>query len=249
MTFTFTVTNSSPVGENNGGPTGRDDGRGGHRRSAARDPVRLGSEHLHVRGRTETVSCDLGRGRTESQSATASFVGTRDVGRGSGTGDREHGERRQRRRRRHSRRSPISIPPTTQRSASVTVNPQADVSLTKTVSDPTPGADDEVVYTLTATTPGPNDATGVDDPDSLPAGLDFLDASPGCNNNNGTVTCDIGAIANGGSASVTIQTRTTAAVAGTADGTSPPCHAQRARPDPGNNQASTSTSSRSSTSS
>ena len=75
-------------------------------------------------------------------------------------------------------------------SASLTVNPQADVSLTKTVSNPNPGTDDEVVYTLTASNAGPNDATGVTITDSLPAGLDFLDASPGCDNNNGTVTCD-----------------------------------------------------------
>ena len=69
------------------------------------------------------------------------------------------------------------------------VSPQADLSLTKTVSDPKPGTDDEVDYTLTASNAGPNDATGVTIHDSLPAGLDFIDASPGCDNDNGTITC------------------------------------------------------------
>ena len=78
------------------------------------------------------------------------------------------------------------------------VNPQADLSLTKTVSNPNPGIDDEVDYTLTASNAGPNEATGVTITDSLPAGLDFIDASPGCDNNNGTVTCDLGTIASGG---------------------------------------------------
>ena len=76
---------------------------------------------------------------------------------------------------------------------------------------PESGTDDEVVYTLTASNAGPNDATGVTITDSLPAGLDFLDASPGCENNNGTVTCDVGTIASGDNASVTIAVLTTAA--------------------------------------
>ena len=66
------------------------------------------------------------------------------------------------------------------------VNPQADLSLTKTVSSANPSTDDEVQYTLTAHNAGPNDATGVTIHDSLPAGLDFIDASPGCDNQSGT---------------------------------------------------------------
>ena len=45
--------------------------------------------------------------------------------------------------------------------AAVVVNPQADLSLTKTVSSANPSTDDEVQYTLTAHNAGPNDATGV----------------------------------------------------------------------------------------
>ena len=98
--------------------------------------------------------------------------------------------------------------------ASVVVNPQADLSLTKTASDTNPGTDDEVDYTLTVHNAGPNDATGVMIHDSLLAGFDFLDAPPECTNANGAITCDIGTVASGASASETIKVRTTAALAG-----------------------------------
>ncbi len=125
-------------------------------------------------------------------------------------------------------------------SASLTVNPQADVSLAKTVSNPNPGTDSEVVYTLTASNAGPNDATGVTITDSLPAGLDFLDASPGCENNAGTVTCDVGTIASGGNASVTIAVLTTSIVAGTSVTNGATVSANEPDPNPGDNQATVS---------
>ena len=75
--------------------------------------------------------------------------------------------------------------------------------------------------------------------DSLPAGLDFLDATPGCDNTNGTVICDIGALASGDSASVTIKTRTTAAIAGSAIGNLASVTGNEFDPDTANNQAST----------
>jgi uncharacterized repeat protein (TIGR01451 family) len=98
--------------------------------------------------------------------------------------------------------------------AALLVNPQATLSLTKTASNTNPAVDDEVEYTLTASNAGPNDGTGVTIVDPLPAGLDFIDATPGCDNENGTVTCDVGTVPAGGSASVTIRTHTTAATAG-----------------------------------
>ena len=121
--------------------------------------------------------------------------------------------------------------------ASLVVNPQADLSLTKTVSNANPGTDDEVQYTLTANNAGPNDATGVTIHDSLPAGLDFIDASPGCDNDNGTVTCDVGTLASGDSASVTIKARTTAALAGAAVGNLATVSGNELDPNPSNNQA------------
>ena len=84
-------------------------------------------------------------------------------------------------------------------SATVNVNPEADLSLTKTASTTNPAVDDEVDYTLTASNAGPNDATGVTIVDSLPPGLAFIDATPGCDNQNGTITCDLGTVPAGGS--------------------------------------------------
>jgi uncharacterized repeat protein (TIGR01451 family) len=122
--------------------------------------------------------------------------------------------------------------------ASLTVNPLADLSLAKTVSNSEPRVDDEVDYTLTASNAGPNEATGVKITDSLPPGLDFMDASPGCDNDNGTVTCDVGAIASGGNSSVTIRTGTTAALAGTSVGNLASVAGEQLDPNPANNQAS-----------
>jgi large repetitive protein len=122
----------------------------------------------------------------------------------------------------------------------VNVNPQADLSLAKTVSNPNPTVDDEVDHTLTASNAGPNDATGVKITDQLTAGLDFIDASPGCDNQNGTVTCDVGTIASGGSASVTIRAHTTAAIAGTVVGNLATVSGNEPDPNPNNNQASAS---------
>jgi uncharacterized repeat protein (TIGR01451 family) len=123
-------------------------------------------------------------------------------------------------------------------SATVDVNPAADLSLTKTVSNSNPGVDDEVDYTLTANNAGPNDATGVTITDSLPAGLDFIDASAGCDNKNGTVTCDLGTVASGASASVTIRAHTTNALAGTAITNLATVSSDDLEPNPANNQAS-----------
>ena len=121
--------------------------------------------------------------------------------------------------------------------ASLVVNPQADLSLAKTVSSANPSTDDAVEYALTVHNAGPNDATGVTIHDSLPAGLDFIDASPGCDNQNGMVTCDVGAVANGQSVSVTIDARTTSALAGTAVGNLATVSGNELDPNSANNQA------------
>ena len=58
--------------------------------------------------------------------------------------------------------------------ASATVTPQqADLALTKTVSNPTPNVGDSVTFTVTLTNNGPNTATEVQVSDLLPAGLSF----------------------------------------------------------------------------
>ncbi|MBN1783072.1 DUF11 domain-containing protein [bacterium] len=56
-------------------------------------------------------------------------------------------------------------------SETVTVPSESDLSLTKTVSDPTPDVGDNITYTITLNNAGPNTATGVTVDDDLPAGL------------------------------------------------------------------------------
>jgi len=241
VTFTFTVTNSSSVGENDGGPVGL-----GTTGAVVTDVLPPGIQFVSTASNctfaaaTDTLTCVLGP-VAESQIVTASFVGKivdvagstipGSVIENTGTvASAASGAFPQ---------LPDLDPSDNNNAASVTVNPQTDLSLTKTASTETPNVDDEVDYTLTAHNAGPNDATGVTIQDSLPAGLDFLDATPGCNNNAGTVSCDIGALANGDSASVTIKTRTTAAIAGTAIGNLASVTGNEFDPDTTNNQAST----------
>jgi large repetitive protein len=241
VTFTFTVTNSSSVGENDGGPVGL-----GTTGAVVTDVLPPGIQFVSTASNctfaaaTDTLTCVLGP-VAESQIVTASFVGkivdvagstipgsvienTGTVASAAAGGFPQ---------------LPDLDPSDNNNAASVTVNPQTDLSLTKTASTKTPNVDDEIDYTLTAHNAGPNDATGVTIQDSLPAGLDFLDATPGCNNNAGTVSCDIGALANGDSVSVTIKTRTTAAIAGTAIGNLASVTGDEFDPDTTNNQAST----------
>ncbi|OKO66810.1 DUF11 domain-containing protein, partial [Bradyrhizobium sp. AS23.2] len=64
-------------------------------------------------------------------------------------------------------------------SASATVTPQqADLQLTKTVSNPTPNVGDTITFTVTLSNVGPTTATNVGVQDLLPAGLSFLSATP-----------------------------------------------------------------------
>ena len=70
-------------------------------------------------------------------------------------------------------------PVTANNTATSTSNPlSADLSVTKTVSSPTPNVGDTISYTVTVTDNGPNDATNVTLGDPLPAGLTFVSATP-----------------------------------------------------------------------
>ena len=235
VTYTFAVTNNTSIGEAGGGPSGL--GTTGGLVSETL-PAGLqfvapvsGSSCAQTSG---TVTCDVGP-VAQGQIVTASFT-ARVTGAAAGTGvtnratvaTEASGE---------FPKLPDFDPSDDSDAAQLTVNPQADVSLTKTVSPTNPGTDDEVVYTLTANNAGPNDATGVTIHDSVPGGLDFIDASPGCDNAGGTVTCDVGTIPNGGTASVTIRAHTTAALAGASVGNLATVSANEQDPNPSNNQA------------
>ena len=70
-------------------------------------------------------------------------------------------------------------PNTANNSGSATITPQqADLKITKTVSNANPNVGDNITYLITLTNLGPDFATGVTVQDSLPAGLTFVSATP-----------------------------------------------------------------------
>jgi uncharacterized repeat protein (TIGR01451 family) len=93
-------------------------------------------------------------------------------------------------------------------SAAVAVTGRADLAVTKSDSQDPVFAGNSITYTVTVTNNGPHDATGVILTDTLPSGVTFVsaNASPGgsCPESGGTVTCTIGNLSNGGSATATI---------------------------------------------
>ena len=85
-----------------------------------------------------------------------------------------------------------------------TAIPSADLSVTK---DDTPDPvllGEELTYTVTIINSGPSDATDVVLTDTLPAAASFVSASAGCGEAGGAVTCTIGTIASGDTATVSI---------------------------------------------
>lgn len=84
--------------------------------------------------------------------------------------------------------------------------PQADLGLQKTDSPDPVRAGQNLSYTLVVTNRGPNDATGVTLTDPLPAGVSYVSASAsqgGCGGTS-TVTCLLGALPAGNSATVSV---------------------------------------------
>ena len=78
---------------------------------------------------------------------------------------------------------------------SVTTRAQsADLSISKTSAPAVPIVGQPLTYTLTVTNAGPDEAEGVTVTDTLAAGLNFFSASAGCDNNSGTVTCNLGSV-------------------------------------------------------
>src|ERR1019366_1381581 len=115
---------------------------------------------------------------------------------------------------------------------------QADIAMTKTVSNTTPNQNTNVTFTVTATNNGPSNATGVVVTELLPAGLTFVSATPSGapTYNSGTGAWTIGAVANGANATLSIV----ATVTGTTLVTNTATRTAEVQPDPvaGNNTAS-----------
>ena len=113
---------------------------------------------------------------------------------------------------------------------------QADIAVTKAVSNATPNQGTNVTFTITATNNGPSNATGVQVTDLLPAGLTFVSAAPSGSYTSGTGVWIVGAVANGGNATLSIV----ATVTGTTSVTNTATKTAETEPDPvaGNNTAS-----------
>src|SRR5262249_30728958 len=83
-------------------------------------------------------------------------------------------------------------------------SPFADLAIAK-VGAPNPvGIGSNLTYTITIHNNGPGDASSVTVTDTLPASVMLVAASSGCSNVNGTVVCDIGPLAVGGTTNITI---------------------------------------------
>ena len=85
---------------------------------------------------------------------------------------------------------------------------KADIKIEKTVDNPNPKCDDNVTFTIKATNLGPNSASGVQVSDLLPTGLDYVSSSASEGSyNNTTGIWNIGTIANGAFATLTIRVK------------------------------------------
>lgn len=84
--------------------------------------------------------------------------------------------------------------------------PVADLSISMSSSPSNPEPGDNVTYTIVVTNNGPQPATGVVVTDDLPAGMTFVSATTTQGSCNATdpVQCNIGGLANGASATITI---------------------------------------------
>ena len=92
--------------------------------------------------------------------------------------------------------------------ANTDVTSQADLSLAKSVSpaDAEPG--DVVTYSMTVRNDGPISAHDVVLADTVPAGVSFLDSTPGapgCAFASGSLSCELGTIPAGGTRTVTLR--------------------------------------------
>jgi uncharacterized repeat protein (TIGR01451 family) len=89
------------------------------------------------------------------------------------------------------------------------LNTAADVSLSTTTSA-VPSIGENVTYTIRASNAGPAAATNVVVSDTLPEGATFVSIATTqgtCQNANGTVICNLGSLANGASATLTLIAR------------------------------------------
>jgi uncharacterized repeat protein (TIGR01451 family) len=120
--------------------------------------------------------------------------------------------------------------------ASLNANASADIQVTKTVSDAAPLVGANVTYTILAHNNGPDDATGVEITDALPAGVAFVSATTSVGTyDSASGLWTIGDFADGASATLTIVV-----TVGSPDpvlNTAMVTHSDQFDPAPGNNSS------------
>ncbi len=129
-------------------------------------------------------------------------------------------------------------PNTANDSASATETPQqADLALTNTVSDAAPNVGDVITFTVTLSNQGPDDATGVQVADLLPAGVSFVSANPSQGTyTSGTGLWNVGTVGSGGAPTLEITATVVSATSQTNTGTI--THADQFDPNTSNDSAS-----------
>ena len=114
----------------------------------------------------------------------------------------------------------------------------ADLSIEKS-GPPFARSGGMIIYNMAVHNGGPADATGVTVDDSLPASETLVSATPSQGTCSGNVTCSLGNIPNGGSATITIVAKVSAACGSTLTNTAT-VKGDQPDPDPSNNSSSTS---------
>jgi uncharacterized repeat protein (TIGR01451 family) len=132
-------------------------------------------------------------------------------------------------------------PNTGNNQASATETPQqADLQVSKSVSNPTPNVGDNITYTVTLTNNGPDTATNVTLQDTLPAGVTFVSATPSQGNyNSGTGVWTVGTVVVGTPRTLIITAHVVSP--NPAANTASVSHSDQFDPNPANNSATAST--------
>ncbi|MHA2065503.1 MAG: FG-GAP-like repeat-containing protein, partial [Candidatus Thorarchaeota archaeon] len=133
--------------------------------------------------------------------------------------------------------SSSGTPVTDEDPSAIEVIPEADLSITKSDDIDPVVAGDNLTYTIGVNNNGPEEAQNVIVSDILPAGVTFVYTTGCANDPNGVPSCDLGTIANGGSASYTVTVTVDSGTAGTIIN-SASVSSSTADPDTGNNSTS-----------
>jgi uncharacterized repeat protein (TIGR01451 family) len=121
--------------------------------------------------------------------------------------------------------------------ATTEVEPAADLAITKTAGGATAG--ETASWTIVVRNNGPSTADPVTVADTLPAGTTFASATPsqGSCTGGADVTCNLGALASGGSAQISVTASVAAGTAGQTLRNRATVTAPQVEPDPTNNAA------------